>query len=76
MHRVLSLFDISPIFPNVDSNSLSGSIPTELGALTSLTGLYICKYIEFVYLVYHVVPYAIQDVVFSHCLMSLQYYQM
>jgi hypothetical protein len=42
---VLSLFDVYPIlFPNTVNNSLEGSIPTELGDLTSLVGLYFGKY--------------------------------
>ena len=48
-----SLNDDSPIlFPNADGNSLSGSIPTELGALTLLSSLNFSKFIEWIHLFY------------------------
>jgi hypothetical protein len=60
---VFSRFNVPPICPNTDTNSLTGIIPTELGALKSLGALYFSKYI------------ATKDVLSSHCLMFLLYCQ-
>jgi hypothetical protein len=62
-----SLFDAPLIFSNTAHNNLEGSIPTQLGALTSLFGLGFGKFNEFRHFF---------DVVFSYWPMFLKYFQM
>ena len=50
-----ALIDNLPTFPNIADNSLSGNIPTELGALTSLSYLYLSKCISDSY-IFSVLP--------------------
>ena len=42
---ISSHYYVSPIFSNIERNTLNGTIPMELGNLTFLTSLEICKYI-------------------------------
>lgn len=42
---VSSHYLMLPTFPNTADNILTGSIPTELGELKSLTGLYLSKFL-------------------------------